>query len=203
MDDGDNNQKIIISPDTKRKNRVPPGQRLTDKFPVLHYGVVPEIDITIWTFSISGLVEDERVLSYNEFKKLPRIKVISDIHCVTGWSKLNTRWEGVRTRVIKELVNILPEAKYVIVHAEAGFTTNLRLNDFFKQDVIFATTFDDNILTPEHGFPVRLVVPRLYFWKSAKWVTGVEFTEDERLGFWETNGYHAHGDPWKEERYSY
>ena len=194
--------KIIISPDTKRKFRVPPGQRVTDRFPVLHYGTIPDIDITKWTFEITGLVEEDRILSYTEFMDLPKIKVFADIHCVTGWSKLNTHWEGVRTRVIKDLVKIKPEAKYVVIHAESGFTTNLSLNDFFKQDVILATKFEDKVLSMEHGFPVRLVVPRLYFWKSAKWVTGVEFTKNERLGFWETNGYHAHGDPWKEERYS-
>jgi len=195
--------KTIISPDTKRGNRVPPNQRLTERFPVLHYGTVPEIDIEHWTFRIFGLVEEEKMLNYTEFLALPKVKVFSDIHCVTGWSKLNTHWEGVRTRVLKKLVSIKPEAKFVTVHAAKGFTTNLSLVDFFKQDVLFAINYNDEPLTPGHGYPVRLVVPRLYFWKSAKWVTGVEFTKDEHLGFWETNGYHRRGDPWKEERYSY
>jgi DMSO/TMAO reductase YedYZ molybdopterin-dependent catalytic subunit len=194
--------KLIISPDVKRNNRVPPGQRLTEDFPVLHYGTVPEIDITAWNFTITGLVEDEKVLNYEEFKGLPKIKVHSDIHCVTGWSKLDTYWEGVNTSVLKDLVNIKPEAKFVLVHGAKGFTTNLSLDDFFAEDVLFAFKFNDKILTQPHGFPVRLVVPRLYFWKSAKWVTGVEFTKNEKLGFWEKHGYHAHGDPWKEERYS-
>ena len=134
---------------------------------------------------------------------MPRVTVHSDIHCVTGWSKLNTYWDGVSTAVIKDLVKIKTEAKYVIVHAELGFTTNLSLTDFFKQDVLFAINFNNEPISVEHGAPVRLVVPRLYFWKSAKWVTGIEFIKDEQLGFWESHGYHAHGDPWKEERYSY
>ena len=194
--------KIIISPDTRRKNRVPPNQHVTEKFPVLNYGDVPVIDISKWRFTITGLVEKERTLDYKEFTALPRVKVFSDIHCVTGWSRLDNYWEGVSTRVIKELAKILPNANYVVIHAENGFTTNLTINDFFKQDVLFAIEYNHEPLSPAHGFPARLVVPRLYFWKSAKWVLGVEFTEDERLGFWEAHGYHARGDPWKEERYS-
>ena len=194
--------KNIISPDTKRKVRVPPNQRITERFPVLHYGDVPRIDIDKWQFSINGLVDKERKLNFREFSALPRVTVHSDIHCVTGWSKLNTYWDGVSTAVIKDLVKIKTEAKYVIVHAELGFTTNLSLTDFFKQDVLFAINFNNEPISVEHGAPVRLVVPRLYFWKSAKWVTGIEFIKDEQLGFWESHGYHAHGDPWKEERYS-
>lgn len=144
----------------------------------------------------------EKTLDFDEFMALPRVKVFSDIHCVTGWSKLNNTWEGVSTRVIKELAEIHPEAKYVMVHAVQGFTTNLSVEDFFADDVLFAVAHDGNPLTPEHGYPVRLVVPRLYFWKSAKWVTGVEFMAKDKKGFWESYGYHNRGDPWKEERYS-
>ena len=194
-------EKIIRSPDVERANRVPPGQILTDKFPVLHYGVVPKIDVSKWTFRIWGLVEKERELSYEGFMALPEVKVFSDVHCVTGWSKLDNTWEGVSTRVIKGLVRILPEAKFVIVHCYAGFTTNLSLDDFFESDVLFAVKHNGESLTPEHGYPLRLVVPRLYFWKSAKWVESVEFTAKDRRGFWESRGYHNHGDPWKEERY--
>lgn len=192
----------IISPDVNRKNRVPPGQRLTDKFPVLHYGTIPEIDITTWQFKIWGLVEKELILDYERFTKLPRLKVHADIHCVTGWSKLDTLWEGVSPSTIQELIKIKDDAKYVMVHAANKFTTNLSLDDFFADDVIFALKYDKKTISQAHGFPVRLVVPRLYFWKSAKWVTGLEFISEERLGFWESNGYHAHGDPWEEERYS-
>jgi len=194
-------EKIIRSPDTERAKRVPPGQRLTEKFPVLHHGDVPRIDVSKWTFRIWGLVERERKLSYEEFLSLPQVKVFSDVHCVTGWSKLDNTWEGVSAQAMKELVKILPEAKFVIVHCYAGFTTNLTLEDFFQPDVLFAVKHNGELLTPEHGYPLRLVVPRLYFWKSAKWVEGVEFTAKGRKGFWESRGYHNHGDPWKEERY--
>jgi len=192
---------ITKSPDTERKDRIPPNQRVTTNFPVLHYGEVPEIDVNQWTLSMFGLVEKERKLSYREFISLPRVKVFSDIHCVTGWSKLDNLWEGVRTAVIKDLVKILPGANFLMVHGAGGFTTNLSLGDFFQPDVLFAMHHNHNPLSRAHGYPVRLVVPRLYFWKSAKWVTGVEFMAQERPGFWEINGYHTHGDPWKEERY--
>ena len=197
------NKNIVKSPDTERKDRVPLGQRVTEKWPVLHNGKVPNIDVSEWTFTISGLVKEERKLNYQEFNSLPRVKVFSDVHCVTGWSKLNNLWEGVSTSVIKELVDILPEAKFVMVHSVGGFTTNLSLSDFFEPDILFAIKHNDTPLTPEHGYPVRLVVPRLYFWKSAKWVLGVEFMEKDKRGFWEARGYHNHGDPWKEERYSH
>jgi DMSO/TMAO reductase YedYZ molybdopterin-dependent catalytic subunit len=195
-------QKIIKSPDTKRDDRTPPGQRLTNHWPVLHYGVVPKVDASKWVFTISGLVEKELKLDYKGFMALPRSKVFSDIHCVTGWSKLDNLWEGVSTVYLKKLVGIRPKAKFAIVRSEMGFTTNLNLDDFFEPDVLFAVNHDEEPITPDHGYPVRLVVPRLYFWKSAKWVMGVEFTAEDRPGFWETRGYHNHGDPWTEERYS-
>jgi DMSO/TMAO reductase YedYZ molybdopterin-dependent catalytic subunit len=194
--------KRIISPDTLRTDRLPPGQRLTEKWPVLHYGRAPSIDSKSWKFSITGLVDKERTLTYDEFTTLPRVEVFSDIHCVTTWSRYNNLWEGVNTSVIKELTEIKPEARYVIVFGAGGFSTNLPVDDFFQPDVLFALKHDGNPLTMEHGGPVRLVVPRLYFWKSAKWVTGIEFTAKDRPGFWESAGYHNHGDPWKSERYS-
>jgi len=195
-------EEVIKSPDTERQERVPPGQKLTERWPALHYGSVPKIDISGWTFTISGLVSRERKLSYKEFLALPMVKVFSDIHCVTGWSKMDNLWEGVGAGVIKELTDILPEAKSITVHSEGGFTTNLTLDDFFQPDVLLAVKHNNEPITPEHGYPVRLVVPRLYFWKSAKWVIGVEFTAEDIPGFWESHGYHNHGDPWKEERYS-
>jgi DMSO/TMAO reductase YedYZ molybdopterin-dependent catalytic subunit len=194
-------EKTINSPDTERENRVPPGQRVTEGWPVLHHGEVPLIDTSKWTFRVFGLVEEERSLDFEEFMALPRLKVFSDIHCVTRWSKLGNLWEGVSASVIKDLVKIRPGARFVIVHAFGGFTTNLSLVDFFAEDALFATKYNGETLTPEHGWPVRLVVPRLYFWKSAKWVTGVEFVKEDRPGFWESAGYHNHGDPWKEERF--
>jgi DMSO/TMAO reductase YedYZ molybdopterin-dependent catalytic subunit len=193
---------IIKSPDTEREDRVPPGQKLTEKWPALHYGSVPDIDISKWEFRIFGLVEKERKLSYQEFTALPQVQVSSDIHCVTGWSKLGNLWEGVSASQIKELVKILPEAGFVMVHSVGGFTTNRSFNDFFQPDVLFALKHNGQPLTKEHGYPVRLVVPRLYFWKSAKWVNGLEFMNADKPGFWESYGYHNRGDPWKEERYS-
>ena len=193
--------KTIYSPDTLRTNRIPPGQKLTNKFPVLHFGTAAKIDASQWKFSITGLVDKERELNFTEFTGLKRVKVFSDIHCVTTWTKLDNHWEGPSTSIIKELVEIKSNAKFVIVHAAGNFTTNLSLADFFEADVLLATIYEDKPLSPEHGYPVRLVVPRLYFWKSAKWVTGVEFVAKDIPGFWESAGYHNHGDPWREERY--
>jgi DMSO/TMAO reductase YedYZ molybdopterin-dependent catalytic subunit len=196
-----NEKQRIISPDTQRKERLPPGQTLTDKWPVLHHGSVQRTDVKKWKFTITGLVEIERTLTYDEFTALPQVEVFSDIHCVTTWSRYNNLWEGVSTSVIKDLVKIKPEAKYVIVEGAGGFTTNLSLDDFFQPDVLFALKHDGQPITAEHGAPVRLIVPRLYFWKSAKWVTGIRFSKDNEAGFWERAGYHMHGDPWTEERY--
>jgi DMSO/TMAO reductase YedYZ molybdopterin-dependent catalytic subunit len=195
-------EHVVYSPDTKRSDRIPPGQEQTESWPVLHYGSIPRIDISKWAFTISGLVETERKLNFEEFQSLPQQKVFSDIHCVTGWSKLSNCWEGVSSHVITDVGKILQEAKFAVIHAEKRFTTNLSLKDFLETDVLFALKRNGEVLTPGHGYPVRLVVPRLYFWKSAKWVTGVEFTADDRKGFWESHGYHNHGDPWLEERYS-
>lgn len=192
---------LIKSPDALRQNRIPPGQSATDGWPVLHYDGVPRINASEWRFRLFGLVKNEHSLSYPEFLSLPQVRVLSDIHCVTGWSKLDNIWEGVSTSALKDLVEILPEAGYAVIHAHGGFTTNLSLEDLFQEDVLFAVKHSDRPLTPDHGYPVRLVVPRLYFWKSAKWVNGVEFTKEDRPGFWESHGYHNRGDPWKEERY--
>ncbi len=193
--------EIIISPDTQRKIRIPPGQYLTEKWPVLHYGSVPSIDVSRWNLRIFGLVNKELDINFQYFVSLPQIKVLSDIHCVTTWSRLNNLWEGVSSAAIKTLVEIKPDAKFVIVHAIGNFTTNLTTEDFFQTDVLLAVKHNGESLSQEHGGPVRLVVPGLYFWKSAKWVTGLEFVNKDHPGFWESAGYHNHGDPWKEERY--
>jgi len=197
-----NNKGVIISPDTQKNLRLPPGQHLTHKWPVLHYGIVPPIDTKIWNLRISGLVTPVKSLNYEQFSSLPMVKVFSDIHCVTTWSKLDNLWEGVSTLELKYLVNISPEAHFVIVHAAGNFTTNLTIEDFFQPDVLLATKHDNEKISSDHGGPIRLVVPRLYFWKSAKWVTGIEFSSQDKPGFWESAGYHNHGDPWKEERYA-
>jgi DMSO/TMAO reductase YedYZ molybdopterin-dependent catalytic subunit len=183
------------------KGRVPPGQYLTERFPVLHYGDVPRFDKRTWDFRVWGLVEEEKQWTYDEFRALPTQNLIADIHCVTRWSKLDTRWEGVGTRQVLSQVRVLPEARFVLVHAEQGFTSNLPLEVFLREENLFAWRYDGQDLAPEHGWPLRLVVPSLYFWKSAKWVRGIELLAEDRSGFWETYGYHSRGDPWKEERF--
>jgi DMSO/TMAO reductase YedYZ molybdopterin-dependent catalytic subunit len=200
-EDAMNNSDIIYSPDTFRENRIPPGQKVTDKWPVLHHGSVPSIDISNWRFKVFGLVKNEYDLTYQQFVSLPYNKVVSDIHCVTGWSKLNNTWEGPGAITIKNMTALKPNAQFVIIHATGGFSTNIPINDFLQADVLFALKYNNKELSPEHGYPVRLIVPRLYFWKSAKWVTGIEFSSHDKPGFWESAGYHNHGDPWKEERY--
>jgi DMSO/TMAO reductase YedYZ molybdopterin-dependent catalytic subunit len=187
--------------DPDKERRRPPGQALTEKWPVLHYGGVPKVDLATWSFRIYGLVREERSLTWEEFNRLPRAGVTTDFHCVTGWSRLDNAWEGVPTRALRNLVEILPEAGFAMVHGMNNFTANLPLEEFFGEDCLFALKHDGEPLTPEHGWPMRLVVPPLYAWKSAKWCTGVEFMAKDRPGFWERGGYHMHGDPWKEERY--
>lgn len=182
--------------------RVPPGQTLTQKWPVLHYGNVPSVDLQRWSFRIFGLLEAERTLTWSQFRELPTITRTSDFHCVTGWSRLENHWEGVATREILKLVEVDPRARYVMVHGMNDFAANLPLAEFLDEDALFAFKHDGRDLTPEHGWPLRLIVPKLYAWKSAKWVTGIELIAEDRPGFWERYGYHMHGDPWKEERYS-
>jgi Sulfite oxidase and related enzymes len=189
---------------TDTESRVPPGQRLTTGFPVLHHGEVPYYrDMRLWDLKLLGLVEENVTISYAEFMKLPRRKFVNDIHCVTAWSKLDNEWEGVAVATIMEKVKLKPEAKYVMLHAERGWTTNLPLEDFLRDTSFFALKHNGELLTPEHGYPVRMVVPHLYFWKSAKWLRAVEFRATDRPGFWERNGYHMYGDPWLEQRYDF
>jgi DMSO/TMAO reductase YedYZ molybdopterin-dependent catalytic subunit len=187
--------------DPEKRRRTPPGQTLTEKWPVLHYGGVPPVDLATWQFRIFGLVEEERSFTWEEFNRLPRVTLTSDFHCVTGWSRLGNAWEGVPTREVLNLARVKPEARVVMVHGMNGYTTNLPLDEFLGEDCLFALKHDGKPLTLEHGGPMRLVVPRLYAWKSAKWCTGVEFLPEDRPGFWERLGYHMHGDPWTEERY--
>ncbi len=194
--------EVIYSSDTLRRDRIPPEQIETMSWPVLHEGVVPQIAHPDWTLTITGLVENEKVLTYAEFTALPRVKVFSDVHCVTGWTKLNNMWEGVSSQAIVDLAHIKPDAKFVMVKSDYWqYSANLTLDDFLKEDVLFAVKHDELDLNAEHGAPVRLVVPKLYFWKSVKWVTGIEFSDNERPGYWETRGFHYRGDPWFNERY--
>jgi len=181
--------------------RLPPGQSLTLKWPVLHYGSVPRFDSGRWDFYIRGLVEQPVRLKWDEFNKLQKVKTHSDFHCVTRWSRFDNDWQGVAFQEVLKLVKLKPEAKYVLVHAEQGFTANVPLIDLDREDVLFATHHDGQPLTADHGYPLRLIVPHLYAWKSVKWVRGLEFTDHDVPGFWEQNGYHMYGDPFLEQRF--
>jgi DMSO/TMAO reductase YedYZ molybdopterin-dependent catalytic subunit len=194
----------IVSADVRRENRVPPRQVLTRKWPVLHYGKVPRFDRARWRFSLFGLVERPWECTYDEFLALPRVRALADMHCVTRWSKLDNLWEGVSTREVMKHVAPLPAARFVMVHCEHGFSTNLPLDDFLGEDCLFAWRHNGQDLDADHGYPLRLVVPRLYAWKSAKWVRAVELMAEDRPGFWEAwehGGYHLRGDPWREQRF--
>ena len=182
--------------------RVPPGQVLTEKWPVLTYGLTPRFDPKKWTFRCFGLVEHEATWTWDELRALPRAEVLCDIHCVTRWSRLGNRFEGVPIREILARVRPRPEAQYVLIHADPDYTTNLPLADLAGDDVLLALRHDGEDLSAEHGGPLRLVVPKLYFWKSAKWLRSFEFLDVNPPGFWEMNGYHMRADPWQEERYS-
>ena len=182
--------------------RLPPGQSVTQKWPVLHYGGIPRIDLATWVFTVEGDVETPRRWTWEEFGTLPRTRVPCDIHCVTAWSRYDNVFEGVSVREVLDRARPRPGASFVMVHSYGGYTTNLRLDDLARDDNVFAFTHDGRPLAAEHGGPCRLVVPHLYFWKSAKWVRGLELLREERPGFWEQNGYNIRGDPWKEERYS-
>ncbi len=194
---------VVVSPDTLRAQRVPPGQSRTRKWPVLDASGPPPLDFTQWRIQLRGLVQTEVSLAWEQFAVLPRVKVFSDFHCVTRWSRLGNLWEGVATGELLKLVGtISPRAKYVLVHGyDNGWTTNLPLDMFLAPDSLIATHHDGEPLTPEHGAPARLIVPLLYAWKSAKWISAIEFTEHDHAGFWERNGYHMNGNPWTEERF--
>ena len=195
-------EDVIISPDTRRQNRIPPRQSRTLKWPVLDASGAPTIDLATWRFSIEGLVAKPISWNWQEFQALPRIKVFADFHCVTRWSRLGNLWEGVSVReLVDRAGGLLPSAHFVVVYAyDYGWTTNLPAGHFLAED---ALTHDGDPLAAEHGGPARLMAPQLYAWKSAKWLAGIEFLGDDKPGFWERNGYHMRGDPWKEERFGY
>jgi DMSO/TMAO reductase YedYZ molybdopterin-dependent catalytic subunit len=186
---------------TSQERRLPPGQIETRKWPVLHYGLVPDVNLSRWRFTITGAVERPVTLDWGELQALPRQETACDIHCVTRWSRYDNVFEGVPVGPLLRRAGPLPSARFVLVHAEQGYTTNLPLEDLDRPANLLALGHNGEPLTPEHGGPVRLLVPHLYFWKSAKWVTGFELLEEDYPGFWEQNGYHKRGDPWAEERY--
>ena len=194
-------------------NRLPPGQSLTNKFPVLHYGSVPKVDLASWDFRIFGRVEEEVTWNWEQFNRLPRTNVLMDIHCVTRWSKVDTVWEGVSlaTLVAEGFIKPKPDARYVVQHCEQNYTTNTPLELALQPNFLLATHYDGQPLTPDHGYPLRAVVGSFadrtekgtaYFWKGGKWLRGLEFLADDKPGFWENAGYHNEADPWEEQRFS-
>lgn len=188
--------------DTDHVNRLPPGQKLVTNWPVLDLGAQPDVKPDRWRLQILGTVENPIVLTLDAFKGLPPSQFVSDIHCVTSWSRYDNHWDGIAARTIIDLVKPKPETTHVLFHSYDGYTTNLKLDVFADDDVILAHTWEGKPLAREHGGPVRVVIPKWYFWKSAKWVTRIVFSDHDVPGFWETRGYHNEGDPWKEERYS-
>lgn len=198
-------KRVTNVPGPSKNERVPPGQFLTERFPVLHYGSVPTYrDLDKWDLRIFGLVEEPVRLTWDELMALPRISYTVDIHCVTRWSKLDTTWTGVPWTEILKLVRVKSDATHLLEHAEYGFTTNIGL-DVLAADpyAMLAFEYDGKPLEPEHGYPLRMLVPSKYFWKSAKWLRGLEFMHGDKPGFWEQNGYHMAGDPWREERFGW
>ncbi len=193
-------RRPVIPPEVAE--RVPPGQFLTQRWPVLHYGDVPPFDPRLWDFKVYGCVERPLRLSWDEFSALPTVEIQADMHCVTRWSKLDNHWGGVLARTLLERAGLTAEAAFVVFQCERGYTANLPLDVVLGDDVLFATTHDGETLPPEHGFPVRAVVPQKYAWKSAKWLRAVEVLPEDRLGFWENYGYNSNADPFREERFA-
>ena len=183
--------------------RLPPGQYLTEKWPVLHSGTVPKTDLSTWDFRVFGEVDEPLALSWEEVKQLPSREVTVDIHCVTRWSRFDARFRGVHWNELAKIVKPKPSARYVIAHAEQGFTSNLPLEALEADEALIAYEADGEPLTPDHGWPLRLMVPSRYFWKSAKWLRGLELRASDQPGFWERYGYHNEADYWKEQRYGF
>ncbi|HUD52658.1 sulfite oxidase-like oxidoreductase [Parvibaculum sp.] len=188
--------------DLRHANRLPPGQHLVEKWPVLDLGVQPDIALDKWRLRIEGAVENPVTLTFDEFMALPQVHEVSDIHCVTTWSRYDNNWDGVSSRTIVDLVKPTAEARHVIFHSYDGYTTNIKLEVFNEPDVLIAHSWEGARLTREHGGPVRAIVPQWYFWKSAKWIRRIEFSPVDKPGFWEERGYHNEADPWTEQRYS-
>ena len=182
--------------------RLPPGQRLVKNWPVLDLGVKPEVPRERWSLAVDGAVEAPQRLDWAAFQALPQREMVSDVHCVTAWSRYDNRWTGVATTDLLALVRPAPEARHVLFESYDGYTTNVTLEAFAAEDALLAHSWEGEPLTPDHGGPLRVVIPRYYFWKSAKWVKRITFSPVDRPGFWEVRGYHNVGDPWLEERYS-
>jgi DMSO/TMAO reductase YedYZ molybdopterin-dependent catalytic subunit len=188
--------------DEKHGHRLPPGQRLVNDWPVLDLGIQPQISLEDWRLKIFGLVANPVIWDWQDFTAEPQVSDVSDIHCVTAWSRYDNHWEGVSARHLLDVVQPLPEARHVIFHSTDGYTTNVSLEVFAAPDVLLAHKWEGKPITREHGGPVRIIIPQYYLWKSAKWIQGIEFVKDDKPGFWEVRGYHNEGDPWQEDRYS-
>lgn len=182
--------------------RLPPGQVLTERFPILHEGEVPVYDLETWTLRVFGEVDRDVTLSYADIMAMPQTTITCDIHCVTRWSRFDNRFTGVRFRDFLAAAGVTPQGRYVMLHGDYGYTANVALTDLDRDDVLLAHSFDRAPLTDKHGWPLRLIVPHLYFWKSVKWLRGIEFMNENKPGFWEQNGFHLNGDPFREERFS-
>lgn len=192
----------IPTVDSALAKRLPPGQVLTERFPILHEGEVPIYDMKTWNLRIFGEVEQEVVLSYDDILSMPQTTIKTDIHCVTRWSRFDNEFTGVLFKDFLKEIGVKNIGSYVMLHADHDYTANLALSDLDRDDVLLAHTFGGKPLTDKHGWPLRLVVPHLYFWKSVKWLRGIEFLNENKPGFWEQNGFHINGDPFKEERFS-
>lgn len=193
--------KFFEKPGADVADRVPPGQHLAKGFPVLTYGDTPQVSTAEWQFTISGLAQ-EKTFSWQDFMAMPQSEFTADFHCVTTWSKLDVKWRGVKVTDFLKEIDVDPQAVHAMEHCYGGYTTNISLEDFVREENFFAHTLFDEPLPAEHGGPMRLIVPHLYAWKSAKWINGLEFLKEIELGFWERNGYHQRGEPFAEERYS-
>lgn len=194
---------VVVSPDTRREHRIPPGQVRTRKWPVLHWGHVPTVPHDRWRLEINGLVERTLRFTWAEFQELPRVQIFADFHCVTRWSRLGNLWEGVAVRELLARAGVRPEAKFIVATGyDSGWTTNLPFDDFNREDALIADQHDGQPLDDDHGGPARLIVPQLYAWKSAKWLKALTLVATDEPGYWERLGYHNHGDPWTEERFN-
>jgi len=192
----------MARPSTRSDNRLPPGQHLTPGFPVLDLGIRPDIALHHWRLEVSGLVAQPRLFTWDEFNAIPPFEDVSDFHCVTTWSKFDVRWRGVAFFSLADIVKPQPEAKHVLFTSYDGYSTNVRIGDVMDDDVLVATHYDDKPITREHGAPARVIIPKLYAWKGAKFVRAIEFAAEDRLGFWEVRGYSNTADPWSADRFS-
>ena len=193
--------KFFSKPTSDQSDRVPPKQHLSKGFPVLTYGETPQVSIEDWQLKVWGLVQP-KTFSWSEMMAMPKSNFTADFHCVTHWSKLDVQWTGIKVTDFMQFVEVDPQAIHIMEHCYGGYTTNISIEDFLREENFFAYQVFDEPLSADHGGPLRLVVPHLYAWKSGKWINGLEFLDHEELGFWELNGYHKRGEPWAEERYS-